>query len=77
VIWVLVGGRGTLWGAVLGALAVQYLSSHLGAAGSSYTTLLLGVALLVIVLFFKDGLAPALWRPLRRAALHRTPGAGS
>jgi ABC-type branched-subunit amino acid transport system permease subunit len=77
VIWVLVGGRGTLWGAVLGTLAVQYLSSHLGAAGSSYTTLLLGVALLVIVLFFKDGLAPALWRPIRRAALHRTPGASS
>jgi branched-chain amino acid transport system permease protein len=77
VIWVLVGGRGTLWGAVLGALAVQYLSSHLGAAGSSYTTLLLGVALLVIVLFFKDGLAPALWRPIRRAALHRTSGSSS
>jgi branched-chain amino acid transport system permease protein len=76
VIWVLVGGRGTLWGAVLGAVAVQFLSSYLGAAGSTYTTLLLGVALLVIVLSFKEGLAPALWRPIQRAVLNRRPGAG-
>ena len=59
VIWVLVGGRGTLYGAVLGAVAVQLLSSYLGAAGSTYTTLLLGTALLVIVLFFKEAGAGA------------------
>ena len=77
VIWVLVGGRGTLYGAVLGAVAVQFLSSYLGAAGSTYTTLLLGSALLVIVLFFKEGLAPALWRPMQRAVLNRKPSASS
>jgi branched-chain amino acid transport system permease protein len=77
VIWVLVGGRGTLYGAVLGAVAVQFLSSHLGAAGSTYTTLLLGTALLVIVLFFKEGLAPALWWPIRRAVMNRKPSASS
>jgi branched-chain amino acid transport system permease protein len=77
VIWVLVGGRGTLYGAVLGAVAVQFLSSYLGAAGSTYTTLLLGVALLVIVLFFKEGLAPALWRPIQRGVLNRRPTASS
>jgi ABC-type branched-subunit amino acid transport system permease subunit len=62
---------------VLGAVAVQFLSSYLGAAGSTYTTLLLGAALLVIVLFFKEGLAPALWRPIRRMVLNRRPGASS
>jgi ABC-type branched-subunit amino acid transport system permease subunit len=77
VIWVLVGGRGTLYGAVLGAVAVQFLSSYLGAAGSTYTTLLLGVALLGIVLFFKEGLAPALWRPIQRGVLNRRPAANS
>lgn len=71
VIWVLVGGRGTLYGAVLGAVAVQFLSSYLGAAGSTYTTVMLGAALLVIVLFFKDGLAPALWRPIHGAVVTR------
>jgi ABC-type branched-subunit amino acid transport system permease subunit len=73
VVWVLVGGRGTLYGAVLGAAAVQFLSSYLGAAGSSYTPLMLGTALLVIVLFFRGGLAPALWRPIQRAVLNRRP----
>jgi ABC-type branched-subunit amino acid transport system permease subunit len=77
VIWVLVGGRGTLYGAVLGAVAVQFLSSYLGAAGSSYTTLLLGSVLLIIVLFFKEGLAPALWRPIQRAVLNRRPSPSS
>ena len=77
VIWVLVGGRGTLYGAVLGAVAVQLLSSYLGSAGSTYTTLLLGSALLVIVLFFKEGLPPALWRPIQRAVLNRRPNASS
>jgi branched-chain amino acid transport system permease protein len=77
VIWVLVGGRGTLYGAILGALAVQSLSSYLGAAGSAYTTLLLGTALLTIVLFFKEGLGPALWRPIRRVMLNRTPSSQS
>jgi branched-chain amino acid transport system permease protein len=77
VIWVLVGGRGTLYGAILGAVAVQALSSYLGAAGSAYTTLLLGTALLAIVLFFKEGLAPALWWPIRRAVLNRTPSPDS
>jgi branched-chain amino acid transport system permease protein len=76
VIWVLVGGRGTLYGAVLGAVAVQFLSSYLGAAGSTYTTVMLGAALLIIVLFFKDGLAPALWRPVQRAIVNWPPTVG-
>ena len=33
VIWVLVGGRGTLYGAVVGAVAVQFLSSYLRCRG--------------------------------------------
>ena len=42
VIWVLVGGRGTLWGAVVGTVVVQYLTGVLGGAGSTYTTIVLG-----------------------------------
>jgi branched-chain amino acid transport system permease protein len=62
VIWVLVGGRGTLYGAALGAIVVQYVTSTLGAAGSTYTTVMLGSVLVLIVLLFRDGLGPALWR---------------
>jgi ABC-type branched-subunit amino acid transport system permease subunit len=60
VIWVLVGGRGTLWGAILGTVVVQYLTSVLGEAGATYTTIALGSMLVAIVLLFRRGLAPAL-----------------
>jgi branched-chain amino acid transport system permease protein len=60
VIWVLVGGRGTLWGAILGTVVVQYLTGVLGGAGSTYTTIVLGGVLVVIVLLFPRGLTPAL-----------------
>ena len=73
VIWVLVGGRGTLWGAILGTVVVQYLTSLLGEAGATYTTIVLGSMLIVIVLLFPRGLAPALTQGvtyiLRRRAL--------
>ena len=53
------------------------LPAILGPRVSTYTTLLLGTALLVIGLFFKEGLAPALWRPIQRAVLNRRPSASS
>src|SRR4029453_5106072 len=60
VIWVLVGGRGTLGGAILGTFVVQYPTSKLGQAGATYTPVLLGTVLVAIVLIFRRGLAPAL-----------------
>jgi branched-chain amino acid transport system permease protein len=60
VIWVLVGGRGALWGAILGTIVVQYLTGVLGGAGSTYTAIVLGGVLVVIVLLFPRGLTPAL-----------------
>jgi branched-chain amino acid transport system permease protein len=62
VIWVLVGGRGTLFGAALGAILVQYLAGLLGASASAYTPVLFGSVLLATVLIFRGGLGPALWR---------------
>ena len=64
VIWVMVGGRGTLYGAIAGALVVQWLTNYLGAASVTYTTVLLGAALVVIVLIFPGGLVPAVGRGL-------------
>jgi branched-chain amino acid transport system permease protein len=68
VIWVLVGGRGTLWGAILGAVVVQYLTGVLGGAGSTYTAVVLGSILVVIVLLFPRGLTPALTDALIKLA---------
>jgi ABC-type branched-subunit amino acid transport system permease subunit len=59
VIWVMVGGRGTLHGAIVGALVVQLLTSYLGAASVTYTSVALGLILVVIVLLFPRGLVPA------------------
>lgn len=59
VIWVMVGGRGTLYGAIMGALFVQLLTSYLGAASVSYTTIVLGLILVAIVILFPRGLLPA------------------
>jgi urea transport system permease protein len=66
VIWVMVGGRGTLYGAVAGTLVVQSLTNYLGAASVTYTTVLLGLALVVIVLLVPGGLVPAAGLLLRR-----------
>ena len=64
VIWVLVGGRGTLWGAILGTVVMQYLTGLLGGAGSTYTTIVLGSMLIAIVLLFRRGLTPALTKDI-------------
>jgi branched-chain amino acid transport system permease protein len=72
VIWVLAGGRGTLWGAILGTVVVQYLASLLGQAGATYTTIALGSALVAIVLLFRRGLAPALMEGVAQVARRRS-----
>jgi ABC-type branched-subunit amino acid transport system permease subunit len=68
VIWVLVGGRGSLYGAVLGALLVQAMTQYLGSMGTAYTTLALGGLLLVFVLALREGLLPTLLRIVFRPA---------
>jgi ABC-type branched-subunit amino acid transport system permease subunit len=68
VIWVLVGGRGSLYGAVLGALLVQAMTQYLGSLGTEYTTLALGGLLLVFVLLLREGLLPVILRLVVRQA---------
>lgn len=61
-IYVLVGGLGTLAGPFLGALAIGALSFWLGGGGvaGGQTTLILGVVLVLLVLFLKNGILGAL-----------------
>jgi branched-chain amino acid transport system permease protein len=75
VIWVLVGGRGTLWGAILGTVVVQYMTSRLGEAGATYTTIALGSILVAAVLLFRRGLAPALVEATARVLRSARPRA--
>jgi ABC-type branched-subunit amino acid transport system permease subunit len=73
VIWVLVGGRGSLYGAIIGALLVQAMTTYLGSIGTIYTTLALGSLLVAFVLLLGRGLLPALARGIAWVA--RTDGA--
>jgi len=65
-IYVLVGGLGTLAGAFVGAIAIGGLSYWLGGgAVGGQTTLILGIGLIFLVLFLKNGILGALgdlWR---------------
>jgi ABC-type branched-subunit amino acid transport system permease subunit len=71
IIWVIVGGRGTLIGPVIGCIGIQWLSAALGAnqpSGSSdlwskifaNAPLILGIILIAFVLLVPKGLVPTL-----------------
>lgn len=60
IIWVIVGGKATLVGPIVGVGLIQYLTSWLGTQGVGQVTLVLGVVLIAAVLLFKDGLVPTL-----------------
>ncbi len=56
VIWVAFGGRGTLWGAVLGAISINWLRSVLTASSPGLWPIILGGLFVTVILFFPRGL---------------------
>jgi urea transport system permease protein len=56
-IWVAVGGRGTLWGALLGAFVINGAKSWLTAALPSAWLYVLGGLFVLVTLFLPDGIA--------------------
>jgi len=69
IIWVLVGGLGTLVGPVIGCMLVQALTTYAGTLSSLDPNLVLGVLFMVAVLGVPKGLLPtaeAMLRGLRR-----------
>lgn len=56
VIWVAFGGRGTLWGATLGAVAIGALRSFLTASYPRVWPMLLGSLFVLVTFFLPDGL---------------------
>ena len=85
IIWVAVGGRGTLVGPVIGAFGVNWLQSILTTNYPDLWLLVLGGLFVGVVLFFPDGIVggvqkilPRLWRPSpgSRPAAFDTPHSG-
>jgi ABC-type branched-subunit amino acid transport system permease subunit len=56
IIWVALGGRGTLVGPIVGALAIAFLEDYLSGTFVNVWLLVLGVLVLLIALFRPQGL---------------------
>jgi urea transport system permease protein len=56
VVWVAVGGRGTKWGPVIGAIVVNLLKSYTTQAFPEYWLIILGALFVSVVLFFPEGI---------------------
>lgn len=76
IIWIMVGGLGTLAGAVLGALVIQWLTTWLGTTKVADPNIVLGVIFILLVLFVPKGLQPMLRKhlvPWQKRASGRPP----
>ncbi|HET7874233.1 MAG TPA: urea ABC transporter permease subunit UrtC [Methylomirabilota bacterium] len=56
VIWVAFGGRGTLWGALLGAISINWLRSVLTGSYPRLWPIILGALFVVVIMLFPRGL---------------------
>jgi urea transport system permease protein len=56
VIWVALGGRGTLFGAIIGAFVVNYAKTYFTGAFSDYWLFLLGTMFVVVTVLMQRGL---------------------
>ena len=76
VIMVALGGRGTIHGAVVGALLYKYLENTLSTVLADHWYFVLGGLIIAIVLFLPDGLVGA-WRALGCRLRERADRAGT
>jgi urea transport system permease protein len=67
-VWTAVGGRGTLVGAIVGAVLVNLLYSFLTGAFPGTWLYFLGALFLGVVLFFPEGIVGVFGRWRRRGA---------
>jgi urea transport system permease protein len=73
VIWVAVGGRGTLIGPIIGAIAVNYGKSYFTAAFPEFWLFALGALFVATTLFLPKGIVGLVSNGFRAAA-HRQRG---
>ena len=68
IVWVAIGGRSSLLGALLGGILVATLSNYLSAVTPEYWQLVLGLIFITVIVFFTGGIAgavaqlPRLWQ---------------
>jgi len=67
VIWVALGGRGTLIGPVIGTLLIDVSTAYLSGDLPYYWKLIIGVAFVLVIVALPRGIAPLVTRLFRRA----------
>jgi branched-chain amino acid transport system permease protein len=68
IIWVALGGRGTLWGPVIGALLINVGTAYLSSSMPFAWQLILGAAFVAVIVLLPQGLVPLLLKPFRQLA---------
>ena len=76
VIWVALGGRGLLFGSIVGALAVNYAKSYLSESFPAFWQFLMGALFVGVVLLFPKGLVGYLSQIPKLFARKATTGNG-
>jgi branched-chain amino acid transport system permease protein len=71
IIWVIVGGLGTLVGPVIGCILIQWLTTQIGTQQTFNANLVLGAILVVFVLLVPRGLVPTAGDVLARFVKRR------
>jgi ABC-type branched-subunit amino acid transport system permease subunit len=71
IIWVIVGGLGTLVGPVVGCVLIQWLTTQIGTQQTFNANLVLGAILVLFVLLVPKGLVPSIGMLLERVGLRR------
>jgi ABC-type branched-subunit amino acid transport system permease subunit len=64
VIWVAVGGRESLLAVTISAYALNWLTYTMSSAGNQYALIIIGVLLVLVMMFFPDGIVVTLARDL-------------
>jgi branched-chain amino acid transport system permease protein len=63
IIWVALGGRGTLWGPLLGSILINVATAYLSGSMPFAWQLILGTAFVLVIVLLPQGLVPLLLRP--------------
>jgi branched-chain amino acid transport system permease protein len=72
-IWTALGGRGTLFGPILGAIGIDVTASYLSGSLPFLWALLVGIAFVLVIVVLPQGLVPPLVNGVRRLLTHRRP----
>jgi branched-chain amino acid transport system permease protein len=76
-IYTALGGRGTLFGPIFGAIGIDMTASYLSGSLPFMWALLVGVAFVVVIVALPQGLMPPIFNVLRRAVSRWRPGGGA